>query len=357
LTIRAGTIFFASCRKRVTIEAYRTVGGFRDGWVRVARLTGHTGFRAVFDERTILAAASDVSVRTSEPPRLHPVARLRELIGAREILSNLVRKDVKVKYKSSVLGAAWSMLNPILYLGVFTLVFKVILPNKVPQFPVYLLSGLLAWNLFSSSLSFAARSVVDNGNLINKMYFPRELLPLASMGTALVDFALQALVLAIFMLVFRYRFWGANLLLLPLAFVALVAFTNALALWVSALNVRYRDTQHLVQLALLLWFWFTPVVYPSGLLASGRLATRHLFGVSLYHLILVNPMADIVIGFQRSLYRVVTPVGSGGQPVLLPVSLEWLAMVLGVVAIGAILLLLVSWRGFFHMSGDFAEEL
>ncbi len=305
----------------------------------------------------ILAAASEVFVRTSEPPKLHPIARLRELIGAREILSNLVRKDVKVKYKSSVLGLAWSMLNPILYLGVFTLVFTVVLPNKVPSFPVYLLSGLLAWNLFSSSLSFAARSVVDNGNLVNKVYFPREALPLASMGTALVDFSLQALVLSAFMLVFRYRFWGINLLLLPLAFVALLAFTNALALWVSALNVRYRDTQHLVQLALLLWFWFTPVVYPSGFLVSGRLANRHLFGVSLYHLILANPMTDIVIGFQRALYRVVTPSGAGGQPILLPVSLGWMAMVLGVVAIGSMLLLLLCWRAFFHMSGDFAEEL
>ena len=304
----------------------------------------------------ILAASTEVFVRTSEPPKLHPIARVRELVRAREILSNLIRKDVKIKYKSSVLGAAWSMLNPILYLAVFTLVFKVVLRNPTPNFPVYLLSGLLAWNLFSSSLSFAARSVVDNGNLINKVYFPRELLPLASMGTALVDFVLQALVLGIFMLLLRYRFWGVNLLLLPLAFVALLAFTNAIALYVSALNVRYRDTQHLVQLALLLWFWFTPVVYPSGLLASHQVAGRHLFGISLYHLILANPMTDIVIGFQRALYRVVSPVASE-QPILLPVSLGWLALVLTVVAIGAILLLLLCWRTFFHMAGDFAEEL
>jgi ABC-2 type transport system permease protein len=304
----------------------------------------------------ILAAATDVFVRTSEPPKLHPVARVRELLGAREILTNLVRKDVKVKYKSSVLGVAWSMLNPILYLAVFSLVFTVVLPNGVPHFPVYLLSGLLAWNLFSTSLSFSARSVVDNANLVNKVYFPREVLPLSSMGTALFEFSLQALVLAGFMLIFRYHFWGMNLLLFPLALVALLAFTAALAMWVSALNVRYRDTQHLVQLSLLLWFWLTPVVYPSGLL-SGRLANHHVFGISVYHLILANPMADIVIGFQRAFYRVVSPSGPGGQTVLLPVSLGWLAIVLGVVAVGSMLLLLIAWRGFFHMAGDFAEEL
>jgi len=305
---------------------------------------------------TSLATASEVLVRTSEPPKLHPISRLRELLGAREILSNLVRKDVKVKYKSSILGVAWSTLNPILYLAVFTLVFTVVLPNNVPDFPVYLLSGLVAWNLFSNSLSMATRSVVENGNLVSKVYFPRELLPLASMGAALVDFTLQAGILALFMVIFRHPFWGVNLLLLPLAVVALLAFTAAIGFLTSALNVRYRDTQHLVVLALTMWFWLTPVVYPSALLSSG-LAGRHLFGVSLYHLMLVNPMADIVIGFQRALYKAVTPSGPGGQPILLPVSLEWLAIVLGAVAVGSILLLLLCWRTFFHMSGDFAEEL
>src|SRR5438445_5082925 len=130
-------------------------------------------------------------VRTSEPPHLHPVARIRELVATREVLANLVRKEVKVKYKSSVLGAAWSMLNPILILAVFSLVFTIVLKNPTPHFPVYLLSGLLAWNLFATSLSLGARSVVDNANLVTKVYFPRELLPLASVGTAVVDFALQ----------------------------------------------------------------------------------------------------------------------------------------------------------------------
>src|SRR2546430_12708302 len=105
-----------------------------------------------------LAATSEITVRTSEPAKLRMRGRLRELAGSREILSNLVRKEVKVKYKSSVLGAAWSMLNPILYLAVFTLVFSVVLPASVPHFPIYLLSGLLAWNLFATSLGLASRS-------------------------------------------------------------------------------------------------------------------------------------------------------------------------------------------------------
>jgi ABC-2 type transport system permease protein len=295
-------------------------------------------------------------VRTSEPPKLHPRSRLRELFQAREILSNLIRKDIKVKYKSSILGAAWSMLNPILYLAVFTLVFTVVLPNQFPDFPIYLLSGLLAWNLFSTSLSFATRSVVDNGNLVNKVYFPREVLPLASMGIPIVDFTFQAVVLAVFMLILRHSFWGMNLLLLPLAMFALLAFTASLVLFVSALNVRYRDTQHLVSLALLIWFWFTPVVWPSGYLVRGAVAGRHLFGISFYHLMLANPMADIVMGFQRALYKVVTPAGAD-HSILLPVSLPWLAGVLALVSVGSLALLMLSWKGFFQRAGDFAEEL
>src|SRR5205807_10212322 len=127
--------------------------------------------------------------------------------------------------KSSVLGAAWSMLNPIVYLAVFTLVFGVVLNSHVRHFPVYLLSGLLAWNLFSGSLTLAARSVVDNANLVTKVYFPREILPFASIGSSLVDFVLQGIVLLCFILGLHAFVGGLNLLLLPLSFVALLAFT------------------------------------------------------------------------------------------------------------------------------------
>jgi ABC-2 type transport system permease protein len=286
---------------------------------------------------------------------LHPLSRLGELVRARYILSRLIGREVKVKYKSSVLGAAWSMLNPLLYLAVFSLVFTVILRNDIPHFPVYLLSGLIAWTLFSSSLSLSVRSVVDNSSLVTRVYFPRELLPLSSIGSALVDFWLQALVLILFMLAFQYGEFGMNVLLLPLSLFALLAFTAALALFVAALNVRYRDVQHLVNILLLAWFWMTPVVYPSSFVSS-VLGQRHLFGISLYHLFLINPLADIVFGFQRAIYGTVRPVGAS-TTVLLPVSVGWLAVLISAVAVGSLLLLLLTWRAFFRMSGDFAEEL
>jgi ABC-2 type transport system permease protein len=278
-------------------------------------------------------------------------------MGARQILWNLIRKEVKVKYKSSVLGVAWSMLNPILYLGVFSVVFGLVVPNQTPHFAIYLLSGLLAWSLFSTSLGVGARSVIDNQNLVTKVYFPRELLPWSSVGTALVDTGFQAIVLVFFMVLLQVFEFGVNWLLLPLAVVALIVFTSAMVMFVSALNVRYRDTQYLLSIILLVWFWMTPVVYPSA-----RIVGKELFGIPAWKVFLLNPMADIVFAFQRVFYGQVnaviqTPTGPQTVHVLIPVSVGFLAVLLTCVTIGSIMLFLVAWRAYFLMSGDFAEEL
>ncbi|MGZ4130248.1 MAG: ABC transporter permease, partial [Actinomycetota bacterium] len=150
--------------------------------------------------------------------------RIRELAAYREILLNLVRKELKVKYTASVLGAVWSILNPIVFLAVFTFVVKV-LGNATPHFPVFLLSGLLAWNLFSVAVGNGTRSVIDNGNLVKKVAFPREILPLAVVGVTLVDFVLQSMVLLTFVLASGYGFHAEALVLYPLSFVTLMVFT------------------------------------------------------------------------------------------------------------------------------------
>jgi ABC-2 type transport system permease protein len=308
-------------------------------------------------------APEDVGkVSTSEGVRLRPIRRLRELWQYREILANLTRKEVKVKYTSSVLGAAWAMLNPLLFLLVFWLVFGLVLQNGLPQFPVYILSGILAWNLYSNALALSARSVVDNGNLVKKVYFPREILPLASIGAAMVDFVFQAIVLAIFLVVELHNPWGPNLLLLPLSIVALILFAVALALLVSALNVKYRDTQHLLNLALIMWFWLTPVVYPMAAMQDRIVRSR--FGVpGLYAYLILNPMATVLAGFQRAVYKVVNPVvhnadgSTSTVRALLDFSVAKQALFLGISCGVSIVLILLSWRHFFRQSGDFAEEL
>lgn len=299
----------------------------------------------------------EVLVRTSEPPKLRVHHRLRELAAHREILINLVRKELKVRYATSALGVAWSMLNPLLYLAVFGVVFTVFLPSGIEDFPAFLLSGLVAWTLFSTAVGQATTSIVGNANLVSKVAFPREILPLASVGAALVNFAFQLVVLVGFIAVVRPASLAtAHLVLLPLALVDLVVFTTAVSFLVAAFNVRYRDTQHLVELGLLAWFWMTPIVYAAGLI-SRKLVDRP----GLFNLFLANPLADIAMGFQRSLYgnSLMTPgrFGKGGVFVLPDPGIAYYAVRLGIVGVASLVLLLLSWRFFFNRSGDFAEEL
>ncbi len=194
------------------------------------------------------------------------------------------------------------------------------------------------------------RSVVDNASLVKKVYFPREILPLASVGVTLVDFVLQSAVLLLFMLVTGYGFHLHVLWMYPLAVATLLVFTLAATLWVAGLNVRYRDVQHLLNLGLLVWFWMTPIVYP-GYLVQHYLTEK---SNALWNLFLLNPLATIVFGFQRALYGVVSP---DGQHVLPQVSLRWMGGMLLLVLTCSLLLLSYTWRLYFRLSGDFAEEL
>jgi len=236
---------------------------------------------------------SEIQVRSNEPPRLRVFQRLGELWRDREILANLARKELRVKYKSSALGVAWSMLNPALYLVVFYVVFTFFLPSGVEDFPVYLLSGLLPWTLFTTGLQGATVSVVGGSNLVPKVAFPHEMLPLAAIRAQSVNFLFQVVVLVAFLLIFGYPLFHRGNLLLPLALAVLLVFTTALGLATAALNVRYRDTGHLVDLALLAWFWSTPIVYPASLVQDNLQGAFSLY--------LLNPVANIVLAFQRGI--------------------------------------------------------
>ena len=259
-----------------------------------------------------------------------------------------------MKYAASVLGAVWSLLNPLVYLAVFSFVARV-LGAGIPNYPVYLLSGLLAWNLFSASMGPGARAVLDNANLVKKVAFAREILPLSAVGVGLVDFALQSAVLLLYIIVSGYGLHLPELALWPLAFVTLVLLTVALSLWFSALNVRYRDVGHLLNIALLVWFWATPIVYAE--FQVQQLAQRGTwFGVPRLAFYLLNPMVDIVAGFHRALYGFVEPV-VGQEPVLFDKSLGWVAGILTITFVVSLVGLRLAWGYFFSRSGDFAEEL
>ena len=320
----------------------------------VARLATFALTRAFAAIRSLHIASPAAIERTSESPHLRVGSRLRELIAHREVLVNLVRKELKVKYTASVLGAIWSLLNPVIFLAVFSFVTEV-LNNRIPDFPVFLLSGLLAWNFLASALQLGAHSVIDNANLVKKMAFPREILPLSSIGVALFDFVLQSTVLILCIAVSGHGFRLVELWLYPLAITVLIVLTTAMTFWVSALNVRYRDVGHLLNLALLVWFWATPIVY-QGWLVQEKLQTIRILGFDAWTLYLLNPVTVIVLGFQRALYGVKVPA-PGEDPVLPLISLSGQAgMLLALLAV-SVLLLFLAWRSFFHRSGDFAEEL
>jgi ABC-2 type transport system permease protein len=192
--------------------------------------------------------------------------------------------------------------------------------------------------------------VLDNSNLVKKVAFPREILPLSAIGVALVDYVLQVAVLLLIMLVTGFGFAWPELALFPLAIATMLAFTTAVGLWLAALNVRYRDVGHLLNIALLVWFWGTPIVYAGGLVQD-KLATEHSLLWSVYWL---NPLVTVISGMQRALYAAVSPKG---QHVLIRIDLGGLALALALVLALSLVALRLTWGYYFARSGDFAEEL
>jgi ABC-2 type transport system permease protein len=278
--------------------------------------------------------------------------RVVEIWRYRELLVGLVRKELKVKYKNSALGFFWSMANPALYLGVFYLVFQLVLKNGIPYFAIYLLSGLLVWNLFSTSLAAATGSIVTNSAIVKKVSFPREILALAAVGASLVHFFLQGCVLLAALVGFRYVPSPTFMLLIPVALLALLLLAAALGVMLAAVNVYARDTQHLLELVLLAWFWMTPIVYQYRLVAD-RLGDN----AWLYRL---NPITPIVLTFQRAIYNQTDPVGPGGVRLgVLPADAGplWYLSQLLVVAGVALVLLALALKLFGRVEGNFAEEL
>ncbi len=285
-------------------------------------------------------------------------ASVGEVWRFRELLVNLVRKELKVRYKDSVLGFLWSLARPLFLLAVYWLIFGKFLRAGIPDYAFYIFSGLVAWDLFGSTVSAATVSVVGNAGLIKKVYFPREILPLAAVGAGLVHFALQVLVLVAVLGAFRYDFVGPNLALLPVAFVGLVLLATAVGLLLSAANVYLRDTQHLLEVFLLFWFWLTPIVYPINT-ALDALGRSRVAGVELATVYLLNPMANVVLGFQRAFYKHVTVSdGSGGRiTALYDASMGTYLARLGAVVVAGLALVWLAQRTFARAQGSFAQEL
>ncbi len=282
--------------------------------------------------------------------------RLKNLWSRRELLQQLIFSDIRIKYKSSTLGLLWSMIAPAFTLGVYYLVFSVFLRNGIPNFVIYLFSGLVVWNMFQNSINTATGVIVDRAALVKKVSFPREILALSNVGAAVVYFAIQLAVLVIFVAAVGHVPAWRFLWILPISFLALYFFTSALAIVMSAVNVYLRDMKHLMEVLLQLWFWLTPVVYSYEHSIAPHLS-RH--GLSLIYFL--NPITLIVVTFQRVFY-VNTVVTSTVAPFsrldILPTwsFTKFLDLNLGLLGI-TLVLFIVAEAIFGRLEGNFESEL
>lgn len=242
-------------------------------------------------------AAPHPPVTVIRPTRGWGSVNLREVWEHRELLAFLVWRDVKVRYKQTLLGAAWAILQPVATMVVFSLFFGRLagVPSEGIPYPVFSLAGLVPWAFFSQGLTQAANSLVGNQSLITKVYFPRLAIPAASVLSGLVDFALAFLILLGIMLGYGIVPSARALWVLPLL---VLAFVTALGvgLWLSALNVQFRDVRYVLPFLAQIWLLATPIAYPSSLLSE---PWRTVYGL--------NPMAGVVEGFRWALLGTAAP--------------------------------------------------
>ena len=204
-------------------------------------------------------------------------ARVADLIEYRELVASLVVRELKARYKNSVLGFLWSLLNPLGMMLVFTVVFTVFWPdNQVDNYPVFLLCGLLPWNYFSAGIMGSIHSIVGNAGLVKKIYFPREILPIAAVLAQLVNFLLALVVLFAVLIAFHANI-SSWVWVLPLVILIQTCFMLGMALILSTLNVFYRDVAMVMDVVMLAWFFLTPIFYPIERLPR----SYELLGISL----------------------------------------------------------------------------
>ncbi|MFT4306907.1 MAG: ABC transporter permease [Microbacterium sp.] len=268
---------------------------------------------------------------------------LRDIWAHREMLDLLVRRDLKARYKDSALGFVWALIRPLIQLGIYFVVLGHFLgaARGIPDFAVYVFTGLTAMGLFQEIAVGGTGSVLANAGLVKKVYMPRELFPLASTGSALFNFGIQILVLLAATIAVGSFPVHANIVYVIPALGVILVFGLAFALFFSAVNVYLRDTQYLVEVATLLLFWMSPVVY-SWQMAQGILTNRIVLEIYTN-----NPLTLAILGFQRAFWV-------SGDALAYP---SHLAIRLAVALVVGLALLFLTHRFFLRLQGNFAQEL
>lgn len=263
-----------------------------------------------------------------EPNKAWSVVELRDLWAFRELLYFLIWRDVKVRYKQTELGVAWAIIQPLFTMLVFTLFFGRLagVPSDNVPYPVFAYAGLLAWTFFANAITNSGNSLVGSANLITKVYFPRMIIPGAAVAAGLVDFAIAFLIMVVLMF-----YYGVMITWSILMFPVVVLLTTLLALgmgmWLSGLNVKYRDVRFALPFLVQLWMFVSPVIYPTSFLPA-----------KYRWLLALNPMTGIIEGYRSSLF---------GLP------FKWAALA-GSTAI-TLILLIYSAYSFRRMEKSFAD--
>ncbi|MBA7543422.1 hypothetical protein ES705_35753 [subsurface metagenome] len=213
-----------------------------------------------------------------------------ELYHCRTLIVSLVLKEVKLRYQGSVLGFLWTFLNPLLLMCVYTIVFSIFFRIKVENYPVFLFCGLLPWGWFSTSILEGADSIIRGGDLITRVLFPPQVLPTVTLFSNLASFVFSLPLLFIFLLIFKIKI-GITLIALPIVMIIQAVFTMGLVLIVSVLNVHFRDIRHILGNLIIMWFFTTPIIYPTTLMP----AKFRFIGY-------INPMAILIKAYRGILF-------------------------------------------------------
>jgi len=254
----------------------------------------------------------------------------KELYHYREFLHTNVKKDIRGKYKASFLGVLWSFINPLLQVLVYAIVFPYIMRVQTPNYLVFLICGIIPWTWFVNSVSIGATCITNNGNLIKKVYFPREILPISTVTSGVVNFMISCLIILLFTIIGGVGIsW--HLVFLPIIMLLQFVFSLSLAFLTSALNVYIRDVEYMVAFILNLAFYVTPILYSSDMFKDSEFAWIFKW----------NPMAYLVESYRNIFYAHEIPGLKS----------------MGILTIVGIVLLIVSYSIFKKLEKRFAEEI
>jgi len=272
---------------------------------------------------------STVPTLVIRPPRKWVPVDLHELWAYRELVASFTLRDIKLRYKQTGLGIAWAVLQPLLTMVIFTIFFGGLakIPSDGVPYPLFVLAALLPWTLFAEGLTRSTTSMVTNANIMTKVYFPRLIMPLSSIISPLVDFAVSFIILLAMMVYYGYA-PTLNIIFLPLFLLLALATSLGVGLWLSALNVKYRDFQYTVPFLIQIWMFASPVVYASSLVPA---SLRVWYGL--------NPMAGVIEGFRWAL------LGNGAPSTMVLVS------------VGVVVLLLISGMFYFRRMEQYYADI